>query len=151
MPAPLPTIRGRDLDGRPRQVPDDLDGAAFLLIAHRQGQQGQVDAWMTALASTDLPMLELPVMGRRWAPAARFIEGGMASNLPPDVRRRTICVYAHVDAWRAERGLPPQREVTVLLVDADGLVRHVAVGPPDPRAVAEANAAATALTDPPTD
>lgn len=141
----LTTIQGRDLTGRHRRIPADLDAPAWLFIAHYQAQQPQVDAWMAAVAGTGVQALEAPVMQRRYRPAARLIEGGMAGNLTPEIRARTICLYANVDAWRAERLLSADRVVTALLLDADGTVRMLAYGSPTAASAAAIEAACRSL------
>lgn len=70
------------LAGRHVVVPDDFGGPTLLLFAYRQHQQRDVDTWIRSIPRVDdVRVLEVPVLGRRWLPARRFINGGMASNM----------------------------------------------------------------------
>ncbi len=117
------------LAGRPLVVPDDLDRPTLLLFAYQQRQQGDVDTWIAAVAGdSGLAVLEVPVLGRRWLPARRFIDGGMASNMDRATREQTMCVYTDVAMFRRDVLGVDSSSVLAALVDATGRVRFQALG-----------------------
>jgi hypothetical protein len=143
----LASTTGRALDGTTYHLPHDLPGERTLVVlAFRQRQQACVDRWIVLAsdlgaaptplgASRPLPaaVVEVPVLGRRYLPARRFIDGGMAAGIgDPRVLARTITVYTDADAYRRRCGLGRGDDVRALVVDHDGTVWFHAVGEPDP-------------------
>jgi hypothetical protein len=134
------------LAGEPLAVPDDLGGPALLLFAYRQRQQRDVETWIRSVPdNAAIQILEVPVLGRRWLPVRRFIDGGMASNMERATREQTMCVYTDVAAFRRNVLGVGSRRVLAVLVDPGGHVRWHAIGPASEagarelrRAVAEA-------------
>lgn len=144
----LASVAGRALDGTPYRLPGDLPAVRTLVVlAFRQRQQACVDRWLalaievgaaaTPLGATGpLPAaaVELPVLGRRYLPARRLIDGGMATGIgDPAVLARTITVYTDPAAFRHRCGLPPGHEVAVLVVDRAGASWFHAAGEPGPQ------------------
>ena len=114
-------VSSRTLAGRELTVPDGLDGPTLLLVAFRQEQQRDVDTWIAAVPDgAGVSLLEVPVLARRWRPARRFIDGGMASNMDQRTREQTMC--------RDVLG-SSSTDVHALLVDADGRVEWRTTGP----------------------
>lgn len=134
----LAAVEGRALDGTAYRLPDELPGASTLVIvAFRQQHQRDVDRWIELAVSlgvpatplgAELPMttavIEVPLLGRRWLPARRFIDGGMASGIgDPVVLARTITAYTDPVAFRRACGLGRDAsQVAVLLARRDGTV-----------------------------
>lgn len=118
------------LAGRRLSVPDDLTGPTLLLFAYRQHQQADVDTWIRSIADdATVRILEVPVLGRRWLPGRRFIDGGMASNMDRTTREQTMCVYTDVTAFRRDVLGVDSSEVLAALVDVTGRVHWHAQGP----------------------
>jgi len=119
------------LAGVPVAVPDDLTTPTLLLFAYRQRQQRDVDTWIGAARGTAVGLLEVPVLGRRWLLARRFIDGGMASNMDRATREQTMCVYTDAGAFRRDVLGVTSTRVLAALVDVDGRVAWHALGPAD--------------------
>jgi len=118
------------LAGRPLVVPDDLTGPTLLLFAYRQRQQRDLDTWIRSVAGdSTVRVLEVPVLGRRWLPGRRFIDGGMASNMDQATREQTMCLYTDVVAFRRDVLGVASSQVLAVLVDEHGRVRWHALGP----------------------
>ncbi len=152
----LASTTGRALDGTTYQLPRDLPAERTLVVlAFRQPQQACVDRWI-ALATTvgaaptplgaSLPLpaavIEVPVLGRRYLPARRLIDGGMASGIgDPEVLARTVTVYTDPERYRRRCGLGAGDEVRAMVVDREGTVSFHATGEPGPEHRAELAAA----------
>ena len=132
----FPNVIGRDLLGTefklPLQFPADVNVA---VIAFKQWQQSQVDAWITALAASGIPespfntremkscILELPVLSGKFKLARRFIDGGMAASIKnPIVLARTITIYGAVGDFRQSLGITSVSDVSVRVVTRTGEV-----------------------------
>jgi hypothetical protein len=103
-----------------------------------------VDRWIDLAVSLGLPgsplstpeprataVVEVPVLGRRYLPARRFIDGGMAGAIrDPAVLARTITVYTDPAAYRRSCEVTTADQVTAMLVDREGNASFRAVGPP---------------------
>ena len=126
----LGTFRSTTLAGEELTVPAGLDGLTLVCFAYRQWQQGDVDSWLAVVADDDrVEVLEVPVLGRKWLPGRRFIDGGMASNMDAATRARTMCVYTDVAAFRRDVVGVDATEVCAVLTDATGAVHWSALGP----------------------
>lgn len=137
------TLAGRDL-----VVPDGLSGPTLLLFAYRQHQQRDVDTWIRAVRPDDgIRVLEVPVLGRRWLPGRRFIDGGMASNMDAATREQTMCVYTDVAGFRRDVLGVTSSQVLATLVDAEGGIRWRALGPASDRGRADLASAVADLGD----
>ena len=132
----FPNVIGRDLLGTefklPLQFPADVNVA---VIAFKQWQQSQVDAWITALAASGIPespfntremkscILELPVLPGKFKLVRRFIDGGMAASIKnPIVLARTITIYGSVGDFQQSLGITSASDVSVRLVTRAGEV-----------------------------
>jgi hypothetical protein len=133
----FPQVTGRDLLGHDIALPTGLPAEiSVCVLAFRQGQQSEVDAWITVLAAAGLAdtpwgeleslkrvVLELPVLSARWQPVRRFIDGGMARSIAdPRVLARTITIYGSVDAVCRPLEIESKDHVSVRAVRRDGSV-----------------------------
>lgn len=112
----------------------------MVILAFRRRQQRDVDAWVVALGP-DVPVVEVPLMGRRWRRASGWIEGGMATGTPAPARSRVWCAYADVGRVLVTIGQRGTRDIAVTVMHRDGTVRAVARGPAAPAALAAVRAA----------
>jgi hypothetical protein len=141
----LAPAEGRALDGSECRLPPGLPAERTLVVvAFRQRQQADVDRWIDLAVSLGVPgspleapeprataVVEVPVLGRRYLPARRFIDGGMAASLgDPAVLARTITVYTDPAAYRRRCGITTADQVTAMLVDREGHASFQALGPP---------------------
>jgi len=96
----FPTVTGETLTGRTLELPGDFGAPLNLVfVAFRRRQQAEVDSWLPAAAAVEAEFegvryYELPVISRLYAPARRFIDGGMRAGIADaDARDRTVTVY----------------------------------------------------------
>ncbi len=146
----LAPLRGRALDGTPWDLPGDLPAARTLvLLAYRQQHQRDVDAWIDLAVALGVPptprglprpmptaAIEVPNLSRRWLPARRFIDGGMAAAIrDPDVLARTVTAYGSPAAHRAACGFAEDggADVHAVVATPTGEVTFHVVGRPGPR------------------
>lgn len=128
----FPSITGTTLNGAHMRIPEDLPDPCVLLLAFRQGQQSDIDAWITTLEAAGIDALfELPMLGAKWRPFRAVIDGGMASNIADEVvRDRTITVYGQIGPVEQALALPNRAQVYAVVV-VDGQVRCIQAGVPD--------------------
>lgn len=144
----LAPVEGRALDGTGYRLPAGLPAERTLVVlAFLQRQQADVDRWIDLAVSLGVPgsplaapeprvtaVVEVPVLGRRYRPARRVIDGGMATAIrDPAVLARTITVYTDPAAYRRRCGIPTADQVTAMLVDREGTVSFQALGLPTAR------------------
>lgn len=139
----FPKVSGRDLLGCEYLLPGDFPAeVSIAVIAFKQWQQGQVDAWISRLAEEGIPqtphgrtdldrvILELPALSGRYRVARRFIDGGMAASIrDPEVLARTITLYGSVDDLCRPLGIVSREDVSVRVVRRDGSVVWGSTGP----------------------
>lgn len=139
----FPNVSGRDLLGREYRLPEEFPAPVTIaVLAFKQWQQAQVDAWITRLALERIPqtphgrtdldrvILELPVLSGRYKLARRFIDGGMAASIKdPEVLARTITLYGSVDNVCEPLGIASREDVSVRVVRRDGSVIWGTTGP----------------------
>lgn len=125
----FPRISARDLERRDVVLPEAFAGERNVVaVAFRRQHQSLVDSWVPWFerqASTDpgLRFYEMPTIGRLWAPARPFIDGGMAAAIrDPVVLRRTFTVYGDVGRVTGPLGITDRSTITVLCVDGQGTV-----------------------------
>ncbi|MFT6943385.1 MAG: hypothetical protein ACJA2F_001587 [Nitriliruptoraceae bacterium] len=134
------------LAGDVLRIPGDLGRPTLLVFAYERMQQGDVESWIQAVAgSNPLRVLEVPVLGRRWLPGRRAINGGMASQMDRTTREQTMCVYTNVAAFRRDVLGVTSTEILAALVTPDGTVRWHAIGPADNAGAAALRAAVAEL------
>ena len=115
-------------------MPDDLPAdPCVVVLAFRQRQQRDVDAWVEALPDT--AVVEVPLLGPAWRAVRGWIEGGMAGGTPEEVRSRVWCAYAPLKRVLADLGEQGHRSVVAAVVRRSGEVLVLFRGPPSPGAV----------------
>ena len=138
----FPSVRGRALSGEPVHLPEDLLGAAALLLcAYRRGTQADIDRWVAfgrARLPSGLRTLEVPIISAVvWRPLKGWIDGGMRGGVPKAQWSSVVTVYD--EGARTARDFIGDGEgyaAQVLLLDAAGIVRfHEAGGYTDPAAL----------------
>ena len=139
----FPEVEARSLEGEEFKLPGDLGGELNLLaVAFQRRHQTDVDTWLGDFASLEasregLFTYEIPTLSRRWTPARRFIDGGMASAIKDHkTRARTLTVYGDVGLVSDSLGLPDREEIAVVLCARDGKVMWLRRGPRDEGAAA---------------
>lgn len=125
----FPGLRARNLEGRDVDLPDAFVGERnIVVVAFQRNHQTLVDSWLPwfeqqAATDLDLRFYELPTIGRIWAPARRFIDGGMAAAIrDPVVLQRTFTIYGDVNRVTGPLGIGDRSTITVLCVDRSGSV-----------------------------
>jgi hypothetical protein len=122
-------------------LPDDLPtDPCVVVLAFRRRHQRDVDSWVAALGP-DAPVVEVPLLGRKWRRMSGWIEGGMASGTPATAHARVWCAYAPVSRVLASLGQRGPGQVAVVVAGRSGNVRAVARGAPAPAAVGAVKAA----------
>jgi hypothetical protein len=142
-PAVFPTVTGRNLEGRDLTLPGDFAGERnVVIVAFRQRQQRDVNSWLPALKELQredlgLEIYEIPTLGRGWIPLRGWIDGGMASGIRDrGTREATITLYLAKGPFKEALGITTEREIQLLLMERDGVVRHRARGAFTPAALA---------------
>ncbi len=135
----FPLVDARNLLGVDVQLPAAFEGAHnVVLIAFQRNHQSLVDSWVPwleqqAAADPALRFYEVPTIGRIWAPARRFIDGGMASAIRvPEILRRTLTFYGNVNRVTQPLNIDDRSTIAVVLIDAEGKVGWSGKGGFDP-------------------
>jgi hypothetical protein len=134
--ARFPPITGETLTGRTLQLPEDFEEPLNLVfVGFRRNQQTAIDSWLPIAADIeasfpDVRYYELPVISRLYAPAKRFIDGGMRAGIPnEDTQERTITTYTDKKTVRRALDIEDEDEMHAFLVDRDGVIYWRATGP----------------------
>lgn len=115
-------------------LPDDLPAdPCVVVLAFRQRQQRDVDAWVEALPGT--PVIEVPLLGTPWRMVRGWIEGGMAGGTPDEVQGRVWCAYGSLKQVLGEMGEEGHRSSLTAVVRRTGEVLVLFRGAPSPGAV----------------
>jgi hypothetical protein len=133
--ARFPPITGETLTGRTLQLPEDFEEPLNLVfVGFRRNQQPAIDSWLPVAADIEAAFpevryYELPVISRLYAPAKRFIDGGMRAGIPnEDTRERTITVYTDKKTVRRALDIDDEDEIHAFLVDREGVIYWRAAG-----------------------
>jgi hypothetical protein len=130
----FPDVAARDLLGHEYRLPEEFPAdISIAVLAFKQWQQGEVDAWIGRLAAAGIPqtplgtsgldrvVLELPVLSGRYQVARRFIDGGMAASIKdPVILARTLTLYGSVDRVCDPLGITSREHVSIRVVRRDG-------------------------------
>jgi hypothetical protein len=121
----LPTVTGESLEGEETTLP--LGEPTVLLVGYVQKAQFDADRWLIGLLQAPPParVLEVPTIeGLFPRMIAGTIDDGMRSGIPSEDWQSVVTVYGSdakriVELTGNERG----RNIRVLLLDSDGVVR----------------------------
>lgn len=123
----FPVLETRDLEGRRRTVPEDLDqGARIVILAFQRWHTALMDSWLPALRSLQqqydwVSVWEVPALSRVYLPGRFFIDSGMSAGTPdPDARRHTLTAYTDLGALAAHLGFSGYDTIQLFLVDDVG-------------------------------
>jgi hypothetical protein len=125
----FPAIRASNLNGRPFDLPADLEGERNLVIvAFQREQHALVESWLPTIANVlaryaDLRFYELPTI-RRGDPHFRaWLDGAMRSGVADrQARDHTITLYLDKAAFREALGLPHEDTIYLLVLGCGGQV-----------------------------
>jgi len=125
----FPRVRARNLEGLDVDLPDAFVGDRNIVaVAFHRNHQSLVDSWVPwfeehAADDPGLRFYEVPTIGRMWAPARNFIDGGMAAAIrDPATLQRTLTVYGDVTRVTRPVGIEDRSTIALLLVDRSGQV-----------------------------
>ena len=125
----FPAIRASNLNGRPFDLPADLEGERNLVIlAFQREQQALVDSWSPAIANllaryADLCFYELPTISRGNPLFRAWLDGAMRGGIADrQARDHTITLYLDKAAFREALGLPHEDTIYLLVLDRGGQV-----------------------------
>lgn len=125
----FPRVPARNLQGVDVDLPDAFVGERNVVaIAFQRQHQALVDSWVPwfeARSESDpgLRFYEVPTIGRLWAPARRFIDGGMAAAIRvPEILQRTLTVYGDVNRVIRPLGIDNTSTIAIVCVDRSGEV-----------------------------
>ena len=126
----FPSLSARDLEGRTVRIPEDLSGAANLVIvAFRREHQHEVENWQPHLAELveAHPALEIwvvPALSRSYRIWGRAIDSGMRAGLPDShARRHTLVTFLDLRDLQRALDLPDRDDIHLYLLDTDGAIR----------------------------
>jgi hypothetical protein len=143
----FPSLDAKSLLGVTKRLPDDLPAErTLLLLAFRQWQQRQVDAWIVRAAEAgwapDLStatgpvrgaVIEVPCLARHWSIGRAVIDGGMARSIGiPEVLARTWTAYTDVGRVQRALGIASSDNIWVGVLAPTGDVVVEAFGDPTP-------------------
>ena len=125
----FPAVRGSNLNGRPFNLPVDLEGERNLVIlAFQRHQQALVDSWSPAIADllaryADLRFYELPTISRGNPLLRAWLDGAMRAGIHDhQAREHTITLYLDKAQFRRALDLPREDTIYALLLDRTGRV-----------------------------
>jgi hypothetical protein len=125
----FPAVRASNLNGRPFNLPADLEGERNLVIvAFQRHQQALVDSWSPAIADllarhADLRFYELPVISRGNPLFRAWLDDAMRAGIhDQSAREHTITLYLDKAAFRQALELPHEGTIYALLLDRTGRV-----------------------------
>jgi hypothetical protein len=131
----FPEIQAQSLDRERYALPGEFEGRRNVaVVAFRREQQQLVDTWLPFLLALeaerdDLRIYEIPAISRRWTPARRFIDGGMAVGIADrDACARTLTSYTDVGLVQRALGLPDDTTIATVLTGRDGRITWMATG-----------------------
>lgn len=144
----FPTVNGVNLEGRPFQLPEDLEGEwNILVLAFWREHQDDVDTWIPLLreiAATypTIRYYELPILWRM-NPVRRFLlDQGMRMGIPDrQTRETTITLYLIKERFRAALDIENEQEIALLLVNRAGEIAWSGRGPVSGTTAAQLSAA----------
>jgi cytochrome oxidase Cu insertion factor (SCO1/SenC/PrrC family) len=124
----LVTASGETLDGTPVTVPDDLKGqSALLIFGYVHKSQFDIDRWLIGLDMTEtkIRIYELPAIKNPFAGwFSTRIDDAMREGIPRELWSDVITIYDDGDKVQRYTGNQSPKNARVLLIDANGKVKH---------------------------
>ncbi len=124
----FPQLKGIDLTGEERTIPNGLEGEPILLlVAFEQEQQTQVNTWIDIAREIEsthpqFRYYEIPLIYEGSAPFRFWVNNGMRSGIQdPIARMRTITVYTDREKFFEITGMAKDT-VYAVLIDSDGKI-----------------------------
>jgi len=134
-PAPcLPTVTGKDLNGKPWKAPADFPADRTLVIlGYEQEQQAAIDTWTAGMGLTKpgntLPWIEMPVIDEPGMVMRWVIDTGMQSGiLGKDARSHVWTAYTDRQAFLKSCGIDSMKDIHVLVAARDGAILAMETG-----------------------
>ncbi len=131
---PLPTLRGKDLNGASVELPAAAQGEVTLLIlGFSYDSRFAVEDWAKRFRQEfeRLPgvrFYEVPMIGGMARLGKWFIDSGMKKGTPERDRHRVITVYGDTGAWKTRLGYRDKKAAYLVLLDRKGRVRYLYAG-----------------------
>ncbi len=141
--APMPTLKGEFLTGRPAVLPDAASGrVALLALGFTYSSRYAVEAWVGTFrqdfgGNPRVTFYEIPMIGGMARLGKWFIDSGMRRGTPEKDRENVITVYGGTDPWKAHVGFRSPDDAYLILLDEHGIVRWIHGGPFDQAAYAD--------------
>lgn len=122
----FPEIRGVDINGKTVQMPDAFEGELYLVAAaFEREQQNDVNTWIKAARRWEeeypgFHFYELPVIYKMNVFGRMFLNNAMSSGIKdPKQRETTFTVYLDKEEFREQMNMPDEKEIYVILFNAD--------------------------------
>ena len=123
----LPSVRGSALNGESVRFPQELAGApAVLLIAYQRATQEDIVHWLTFLQASapSLTVYEVPTTTPlAYRPPSGSVDNGRRRGVPSVLWPQVVTLCGEAHTMRRFLGDRESEGVSVVLLDADGLVR----------------------------
>ena len=143
----FPSVSGESLAGDEVSLP--LDTPCVLLVGYKQKAQFDADRWLLGYLQAQLPVpiLEVPTLkGLFPRMLGDTIDNGMRGGIPQGDWQSVVTLYGkHADQVARFTGTENGRNMRVLLLDCDGVVRWFHDSGYSARVLLELQAAAQAL------
>jgi len=126
--ARLPTVTGKDLNGKPWKAPADLPADRTLVIlGFEEEQQAAIDTWTAGMGLTQpgntLPWIEMPVIEEPGVVMRWIIDTGMQRGISgKDARSHVWTAYTDRKAFLISCGIESVNDIHVLVVARDGQI-----------------------------
>ena len=130
----MPSVSGRDLNGKPWSVPDGLPGErTIVLVGFDEPQQAAIDTWARGLglsaANNRTPWIEMPVIDDPGALMRWFINTGMRGGIQDRLMRaRVWTAYTDKAAFLKACHITSDKEACAFVVDRQGRILAAAAG-----------------------
>jgi hypothetical protein len=130
----LPTVTGKDLNGKPWKAPADFPADRTLVIlGYEQEQQAAIDTWTAGMGLTQpgntLPWIEMPVIDEPGMVMRWIIDTGMQRGIPgKDARSHVWTAYTDRKAFLQSCGIDSVKTIHVLVVARDGAILAMETG-----------------------
>ncbi len=124
----FPSLRGIDLHGQERVIPQDFTNDFNLIaVAFEREQQEDVNTWIEVADNImqerdDVSFYEIPLIYEMGAFNRSIVNNGMRSGIEDEIaRKRTVTVYTDRDQFLDLMDMQSDR-IYVLLLDRDGKI-----------------------------